>query len=46
MASWDLFQEMDMLRREMEQTFRGLGRGHSTSFLPGLSVGGYPLINE
>ena len=45
MASWDLFQEMDMLRREMEQAFRGLGRGHSTSFLPGPSVGGYPLIN-
>lgn len=45
MASWDLFQEMDMLRREMNQAFRGLGRGHSTSFLPGLSVGGYPHIN-
>ncbi len=45
MASWDLFQEMDMLRREMDQAFRGLGRGHSTSFLPGLSVGGYPHIN-
>jgi len=45
MASWDLFQEMDMLRREMDQAFRGLGRGHTTSFLPGLSVGGYPHIN-
>jgi len=45
MARWDLFQEMDMLRREMDQAFRGLGRGHTTSFLPGLSVGGYPHIN-
>lgn len=45
MASWDLFQEMDMLRREMDQAFRGLGRGHSISFLPGLGVRGYPRIN-
>jgi HSP20 family protein len=45
MANWDMFQEMDMLRREMDQAFRGFGRGHSTSFLPGLSAGGYPHIN-
>jgi HSP20 family protein len=46
MTNWDLFQEMDMLRREMDQAFRGLGRGvFTSSFLPGLGIGGYPRIN-
>jgi HSP20 family protein len=45
MANWDLFQEVDMLRREMDQVFRGLGRSNSTAFLPGISAGGYPQIN-
>ena len=46
MAGWDLFQEMDMLRRELDQAFRGLGRNPlSTSFLPGIGTGEYPRIN-
>jgi len=43
MAGLDLFQEMDMLRREIDQVFRGAGRG--SSFLPGIGVGEYPRIN-
>lgn len=43
MAGWDLFQEMDMLRRELDQAFRGLGRNHS--FLPGIGAGDYPRMN-
>lgn len=46
MAGWDLFQEIDMLRREIDQAFRGLGRsGLSPSFLPGIGIGDYPRIN-
>lgn len=46
MAGWDLFQEMDMVRREIDEVFRGLGSGRlSTSFLPGVGVGNYPRIN-
>ncbi len=46
MTGWDLFQEMDMLRREIDQAFRGVGR-HSfyPSFLPGISAGDYPRVN-
>lgn len=43
MAGFDLFQEMDMLRREIDQVFRGAGRGYS--FLPGIGAGEYPRIN-
>lgn len=43
MAGLDLFQEMDMLRREIDQVFRGIGRG--SSFLPGIGAGGYPRMN-
>ena len=42
MAGMDLFQEMDMLRRELDQVFRGVGRH---SFLPGIGAGEYPRIN-
>ena len=46
MANLDLFQEMDMMRRDMKQAFRGLGRGlFNPTFLPGLGIGGYPRIN-
>jgi len=46
MAGWDLFQEMDMLRREIDQAFRGVGRNTlSPSFLPGIGTGDYPRIN-
>lgn len=46
MAGWDLFQEMDMLRREIDQAFRGAGRTYlNPTFLPGISAGGYPRVN-
>ncbi|MCW8859575.1 MAG: Hsp20/alpha crystallin family protein [Deltaproteobacteria bacterium] len=46
MAGWDLFQEMDMLRREIDQAFRGHGRNYlNPSFLPGIGTGGYPRVN-
>lgn len=46
MAGWDLFQEMDMLRRELDQVFRGTSRNElSPSFLPGIGIGGYPRVN-
>jgi HSP20 family protein len=46
MAGLDLFQEMDMLRREFDQAFRGLGRNSIyPSFLPGIGAGEYPRIN-
>ena len=46
MAEWDLFQEMDMLRREIDHVFRGVGRNSLyPSFLPGLGTGGYPRVN-
>ena len=46
MAGWDLFQEMDMLRREIDQAFRGLGKSSfNPSFLPGIGTGDYPRLN-
>jgi len=46
MANWDLFQEMDMLRREIDQVFRGAGKGNVfPSFLPGVGTGDYPRVN-
>lgn len=43
MAGLDLFQEMDMLRREFDQIFRGIGK--SSAFLPGIGSGEYPRLN-
>jgi HSP20 family protein len=46
MAGWDLFQEMNMLRREMDQVFRGIGRSSIyPAFLPGIGAGEYPRVN-
>lgn len=47
MASWDLFREMDDLRREIDQAFRGFGMGRILSpvFLPGLGTGDFPRLN-
>lgn len=46
MAGWDLFQEMDMLRREIDQAFRGINRTDlNPSFLPGIGTGSYPRVN-
>lgn len=43
MAGFDLFQEMDMLRKEIDQAFRGVARSHT--FLPGIGAGEYPRMN-
>lgn len=47
MAMLDLFREMENLRREIDDAFRGFGRGvvYEPSFLPGLGAGRYPQIN-
>ncbi len=46
MAGLDLFQELDMLRREFDQVFRGMGRTPlHQAFLPGIGTGDYPRIN-
>ena len=46
MAGWDLFQEMDLLRREIDQAFRGIGKNNPyPSFLPGIGTGNYPRVN-
>ncbi len=47
MANWDLFREMDNLRREIDEAFRGFGsgRGLDPVFLPGLGTGRYPQVN-
>ncbi len=47
MASWDLFREMDELRREVDEAFRGFGMGRLLSpvFLPGLGTGDFPRLN-
>ncbi len=47
MANWDLFREMDELRREIDRAFRGFGMGQllMPSFLPGVGTGNFPLIN-
>jgi len=46
MAGLDFFQEMDMLRREIDRAFRGVGGNLlSPTFLPGISTGDYPRIN-
>lgn len=45
MANWDLFREMDMLRREMDQVLSGSGFGLGSSFLPGIGTRSYPRIN-
>lgn len=46
MNNWNLFREMDTLRKEMDELFRGLGSGTvETAFLPGVGTHRYPRIN-
>ncbi|WP_305046761.1 Hsp20/alpha crystallin family protein [Geoalkalibacter sp.] len=47
MARWDLFREMDMLRREVDEAFRSFGMGQllGPAFIPGIGTGDYPRIN-
>lgn len=46
MTNWSLFREMDNLRKEMDELFRGIGSGpFETAFLPGVGTQRYPRVN-
>ncbi len=47
MANWDVFRELDNLRREIDEAFRGAGFRHpfATSFLSPVSARRFPLVN-
>ncbi|MDY6848894.1 MAG: Hsp20/alpha crystallin family protein [Geoalkalibacter sp.] len=46
MAYPDIFTEMENLRREIDDAFRGFGMGRAVpGFLPGIGTSRYPAIN-
>jgi HSP20 family protein len=47
MASWDVFRELDTLRKEIEEAFRGAGmsRPLATTFLSPVTTRRFPLVN-
>jgi HSP20 family protein len=47
MASWDVFKELDSLRKEIDEAFRGAGynRPSGSTFLSPLTTRRFPLIN-
>lgn len=47
MANWDIFREMDNLRREIDEAFRGAGysRPLGSGFLAPLTTRRFPLVN-
>ena len=49
MAQWNLFDEMEALRREIDRAFEGFGAGEGPSqqvaFLPARGPRRYPMIN-
>lgn len=47
MLNWTLVREMDHLRKEMDEMFRGAGFGQAldSAFLPGVGTRRYPRIN-
>jgi len=47
MANWDMFRELDNLRREVDEAFRnvGLGRVMVPQFLTGPGTRRFPLVN-
>lgn len=47
MLSWNLIREMEHLRREMDELFRGVGFGPmlDAPFLPGVGMRRYPKVN-
>jgi len=47
MANWDVFKELDNLRREIDEAFRGAGFGRpfATPFLSPVSARRFPLVN-
>ncbi len=46
MTNWNLFREMDNLRKEMDELFQGIGGSPlDAAFLPGVGTQRYPKIN-
>ena len=47
MASWDMFRELDNLRREVDEAFRGAGfsRPFGSTFLAPITTRRFPLVN-
>lgn len=47
MANWDVFRELDNLRREMDEAFRGIGmnRPLASTFLSPVTTRRFPLVN-
>lgn len=47
MANWDIFREMDNLRKEIDEAFRGAGynRPFGSSFLSPVITRRFPLVN-
>jgi HSP20 family protein len=47
MANWDVFRELDNLRREMDEAFRGMGvsRPLASTFLSPAATRRFPLVN-
>ena len=47
MASWDMFRELDYLRKEINEAFRGAGvtRPEGTAFLAPAGTRRFPLVN-
>ncbi len=48
MATWDLFKELDNLRREIDEAFRGAGYNRpsgSSTFLSPATARRFPLVN-
>lgn len=47
MASWDVFRELDSLRREIDEAFRGAGmnRPFGPTFLSPVTTRRFPMVN-
>jgi HSP20 family protein len=47
MATWDVFKELDNLRREIDEAFRGAGMGRpfGPTFLSPVATRRFPLVN-
>lgn len=45
MANWDVFRELDNLRREFDAAFRGVGRPVGPAFLSPFTARRFPLVN-
>jgi HSP20 family protein len=47
MATWDVFKELDNLRKEINEAFRGAGynRPFGTTFLSPVTTSRFPLVN-